>query len=56
MPSTLLISAAKSIVKGCKIKAWGAIVERLCDRCPDACAYRNAEVQFEPVGKEYHGN
>ena len=52
----LIRISVKSIVKGCVIKAWGGMVDRTCDKCPDQCAYRNAKVEFEPVGKEYHGN
>ena len=56
MHSTLQISAVKNIVSGCTIKAWGCVVSRRCVKCPDQCAYRNAKVEFEPVGEEYHGN
>ena len=56
MPTILVVCNSSLMVKGCTIRAWCATVSRTCDKCPDQCVYRNAKVEFEPVGKEYHGN
>ena len=55
MPSTLIVCKLKSIVEGCTIKAWAAVVTRQCVRCPDECPFKSAKVEF-CQGKEYHGN